>query len=116
MDGTRANRIIVMSAVLTYGLGFFNSTSKGKLPSMRFIIGAGVVFVSLSALADVEPELAAPLALAVVTTSFFSNGTGVMNYLNAKGEVAAKPPPKKVVTHRIITPAHDVGQIPGVSH
>lgn len=115
MDSVKASRIVVMSAGMTYGIGFLNSASRGKMPSMRFVIGAGVVFLTLSALSDIEPDLAAPMALAVVTTAFFSNGSAVLDYVNGRGEITQRRT-RKVVRHRMRTPRADVGQVPGLSH
>lgn len=122
MKSQTAQRIVIVSALITLGVGWFNSAKKGNpLPSWKFIIGGGLTFIVLGIVADFEPEIAGPLALAVVTTALLTEGNGILEYANG-GELT---PPKagaaqtagaehvgaQVVAH---TPAPDVGQIPGV--
>lgn len=88
-----AHKFIVVSATLTFGIGLLNSLIKnGQLPSARFLIGSGVVYVGLSALAEGEPEIAKGLSLAVLTTAMLGNGQGVLTYLEGRGELNTQKP------------------------
>jgi hypothetical protein len=115
MKTQTAQRVVIISAIITLGVGWFNSAKKGKpLPSWRFIIGGGMAFVILGIVADFEPEIAGPLALAVVTTALLTEGNGILEYANT-GELT---PPKPKQPAAPAVPVHTptggtVGQIPG---
>lgn len=114
MKSQTAQRVVIVAAIVTLGVGWFNSAKKGNpLPSWKFIIGGGVTFIVLGIIADFEPEIAGPLALAVMTTALLSEGNGILEYANG-GELT--PPKPKTITppHPVAhTPTPDVGQIPG---
>lgn len=77
------NRIITTAGIIAVAVGSVNAIGKNhKLPSSRFLIGSGVAFLILSAMADVEPELATALAIAVCTTVVLGEGGGVLSYIN----------------------------------
>lgn len=83
-----SSRVIGTCALVTLGVGSLNSIAKNKtLPSSRFLIGTGVAFFILSALAEAEPEVAKALSLAVVTTVVIGQGDGALSYLNHRGEI-----------------------------
>ena len=89
-----AQRVIATSALISVGVGSANSLAKQqKLPSARFLIGSGVAFLALSALAEAEPEVAKALAIAVLTTVLIGQGDGVLSYLNQHGELDTQRTP-----------------------
>lgn len=104
------NRVITTAGIITVAVGTVNAIAKDKrLPSTRFLIGSGVAFLIISALADVEPELASAFAIAVATTVVLGDGGGVLSYINTgeidtqkkKGDHTpdAKGPPTNTNTH-----------------
>lgn len=108
MTGSKAHRIIMLSMLATFAFGFINSFSEkeiakhGKFPApyhVRLFVGAGVVFIVLSATADVEPELAAPFAVLIGATATVTQGAPVIEQLMALAGTdnpPTKPPTKKV--------------------
>lgn len=85
-----ANRVIATAGIIAVAVGSVNAIAKDKkLPSAKFLIGSGVAFLILSAIADVEPELAQALAIAVCTTVILGEGGGVLSYIN-NGEMDTK--------------------------
>lgn len=95
MNQQAAQRTVVLSALFTIGIGWFNAAQHGKLPSSRFLIGSSVAFLTLSVVSDFAPEIAGPLSLAIVTTAFFTEGQGIFTYVNqaAPNASAASGPP-----------------------
>ena len=74
----------------TFSFGFIHSftpeeiAKHGPFPSpyhVRLFIGAGIVFITLSAVADFEPELAAPFAVLIGATATVTTGAPVVNQL-----------------------------------
>jgi hypothetical protein len=101
-----AQRVIATSALISVGVGSANSLAKQhKLPSARFLIGSGVAFLALSALAEAEPEVAQALAIAVLSTVLIGQGDGVLSYLNQHGEIDTQKTPG-------FTPLSTAGQPP----
>lgn len=81
-------RVIATCGLLSVTVGSVNSIAKDKqLPSARFLIGSGVAFLLLSALAEGEPEVAKALSIAVLTTVLIGQGDGVLSYINHRGEI-----------------------------
>lgn len=92
MEGN-TSRIIGTAMLITVGVGTLNSFYKTKKPpSVRFLIGSGAVFVTLSAVGEGEPEIAKALAVAVATTVVLGDGGGVLSYLNQHGETDTTRP------------------------
>lgn len=87
-----AHRIIATSAIISVGVGTVNSMVKyNRPPSMRFLIGSGVAFIALSALAEGEPEVAKALSIAIASTVVLGEGDGVFAYVNKYGEGNTQP-------------------------
>lgn len=83
-----AQRVVATAGILSVGVGSVNALAKHHaLPSARFLIGSGVAFLLLSALAEAEPEVAKALSIAVLTTVLLGEGDGVLSYLNGRGEI-----------------------------
>jgi hypothetical protein len=118
-DGS--HKVVLICAMAVFGLGWFNSNKAGKNPSARFLIGAGVTFTVLSFLSDYSPPAANAFALAIATTAFFSEGTGVLSYLNKNGEINTPSPSEERKSQAPASPGtvhkaspDSVGQIPGI--
>jgi hypothetical protein len=115
-----SHKVVLIGAMITFGLGWFNAEKHGKNPSARFLIGAGVTFTMLSFLADFSPEAANALALAITTTALFSEGNGVLSYINQAGELNTPDAKQEKHSqtprqHPVKKNAHEhVGQIPGL--
>lgn len=83
-----AQRVVATCGLLAVATGSVNSLAKQKrLPSTRFLIGSGVAFLILSALAEAEPDVAKALSIAVLSTVLLGQGDGVLSYLNQHGEI-----------------------------
>lgn len=81
------NRVIATAGIVAVAVGSANAIGKNhKLPSARFLIGSGVAFFLLSALAEVDGEFAQALAIAVCVTVVLGEGGGVLSYIN-NGEI-----------------------------
>ena len=86
-----SQKAVITCGVLTAGVGSLNAVGKHhELPSAKFLIGTGVAFTLLSALAEAEPEVAQALAVAVLVTVLLGEGDGVLSYLNDRGEIDTK--------------------------
>lgn len=85
-------RVIATAGIISVSVGSANSIFRNKrLPSSRFLIGSGVAYLILSALAEGEPELAKGLAIGVMTTILLGEGGGVLSYIN-HGEIDTQKP------------------------
>lgn len=114
-----SHKVVLIGAMITFGLGWFNAEKNGKAPSAKFLIGAGVTFTMLSFLSDFSPEAANALALAITTTALFSEGNGVLAYINQAGELnTPTKAEEKKAQHpkgKVTKSSNDhVGQIPGM--
>lgn len=106
------NKVIPTSALIVLAVGSVNSIARNKrLPSTRFLIGTGVVFLILSALSDLlDEQVANSLSIAVAVTVVLGEGDGVFSYVNRHGEAdtSAKTPKHKPGDHGIVEGvAHD---------
>ena len=90
MTTQRAHQIILLSGLATLTFGFLNSfrpseqARYGQFPSIehvRLFVGAGIVFIGLSAVAEFAPGIAAPFAVAIGTTAVVVQGAPVLNEL-----------------------------------
>ncbi len=94
-----AHKVIATSGLVVVTIGTVNSFSKGTPPSPKFLVGSGAAFLMISALAEVQPEVAQAIALAVMTTVLLGDGGGVLSYISSRGETDTKKlptPPKRV--------------------
>lgn len=87
-------RVIGVAAIVTVGVGTVNAYVKDqKPPSTRFLIGCGMTFLVLSAMAEFPTgeEIAKGLAMGVMTTVLLSGeASGLLSYIN-KGEFDTTP-------------------------
>lgn len=114
-----SHKVVLISAVMVFGLGWFNAHKHNHSPSRRFLIGVGFTFTGLSFLSDYSPEAANALSLAVATTALFSEGNGILSYLNHGGELNTPNRAEERKSQQSRNPTikkaktDSVGQIPG---
>lgn len=99
MTSAEANRLVVISAIFTFGFGFANSftESKGKFPTgaqVRLFIGTGIVYIVLTTLADTKPGLAGPFALTIMVTALITQAVPVVERLDFLTGIGADGEPK----------------------
>lgn len=77
----QSDRIIALSAVGTFGIGFLDSVINPvdgqEFPSVshaRLFVGAGIAFVGCAAIAEVSPSLGSAFAVLMVVTTIVSSG------------------------------------------
>lgn len=105
MNYGRAQSIVFMSGMTVFFLGWFSSAKQGDpLPPAKFLIGASVTFLGLEVLADISPDLAAALAIAVGTTAFFHYGSSILTFINAEPTTATPAPAAAVQTPVHVAP------------
>lgn len=112
-------RVIATAGIISVGVGSVNSIAKDKkLPSAKFLIGSGVAFLLLSALAEVDADLGNALAVAVCATVVIGDGGGVLSYIN-NGEMDTQKKsktPNKSGDHNTASPyAHDPSPRPSAN-
>lgn len=87
---SKDHRVIAACALIAVSVGSANRITKDKqLPSTRFLIGSGVAFLILSAMADMgegAAEVAKGLAAGIMTTVVLGDGGGLLSYID-HGEV-----------------------------
>jgi hypothetical protein len=121
MDNQQSShKVVLVAAMFTFALGWYNSNKAGKNPSAKFLIGAGITFTLLSFLSDYSPQAANAFALAIATTALFSEGSGVLSYINDGGELNTPTASDEKASQAPATPtvsfesSDHVGQIPGI--
>jgi hypothetical protein len=105
-------RVVASAAIISVGVGSANAVLKyHRLPSHRFIVGSGLSYLILSAMAQGEAsgEIAKGLALGVMTTILLGDGGGLFSYIagdaetdTAKKRILADSPPADPDAHRPI--------------
>lgn len=99
MNLAQQRRIIAVSAMLVFALGFLSHAQKGQLPTARFLIGTGGIFTIISVFADLGLPIGAGMALVVTITAILTEGGPVVELLNERsGYKTAKP---KSVTQKL---------------
>lgn len=97
-----AGKVVGIAAVVTLTVGATNSILKDKKPpSGRFLIGTGVAFCILAAMAEFDgsDEIAKGIALGVMTTVVLSGEAGgLLSYIDTGELKTTKPAEDKVKT------------------
>lgn len=82
---------VVLSMVGTGVVIVISDAVEGAFPRPRAILGLGVVYVALAALADLSPRLAVPFSALVFTGVLLTKGShalaGIQSAVNAKGPI-----------------------------
>lgn len=112
-----AQKIIATAGIVSVGVGSANAVLKHKRPpSSKFLIGSGVAYLGLSALAQGQPDVAQGLALGIMTTIVLGEGGGVLSYLDERGETdtqKAKKPKDDEIGAPFNNPARPLEDIGG---
>lgn len=85
MNLAQQRRIIAVSAMLVFALGFLSHAQKGELPTARFLIGTGGIYTIISIFADLGMAIGAGMAMVVTITAVLTEGGPVINLLNERG-------------------------------
>ncbi len=86
MSDAKGKNLIVLSAIITLGLGFLNSyLVKRKNPRIRLFIGAMILYLGLTAWAEFDAKTAGYFAVLIMITALLMEGGGVLNYLMGRG-------------------------------
>lgn len=81
-------KTVITAGFITLIVGVVNSfVQKKQWPSGRFLIGTGIVFFVLSALAEAETEMANALATAVAVFAVLGEGGGIADHITPRGEL-----------------------------
>lgn len=91
-------RVIAVSAMTTFTLGFLGAAEKNETPSARFLIGIGFTFTFISIFSDLGAgDMAAAFAILIMISAVLYEGEDIINLLTqrTKGEVKAKKSTKK---------------------
>jgi hypothetical protein len=84
MNLAQQRRVIAVSAMLVFALGFLSNAEKGQLPQARFLIGAGGLFTLVSVFADFGSPIGAGIAIVVLITAVLTEGEGAIKLLSAR--------------------------------
>lgn len=79
MTTSGAEKLVALSAMTTIGAVSLSSMTKGQMPAIRSLIGAGVTFTVLSAVAEPAPSLAGALAGTIMFTAIVHYGIPLMD-------------------------------------
>ena len=81
-------KTVITAGFITLVVGVVNSfVQKKQWPSGRFLIGTGIVFFVLSALAESEAEMANALATAIAVFAVLGEGGGIADHFTPRGEL-----------------------------
>lgn len=102
MQATQAKTITVLTIATMFGLGMGKSiVVDQQFPPFRFFAATGFAAFLLSAAADVEPEVAGPFALLILTVVFLEEAPPLIQALDGTPSApttrrpAARRPPTK---------------------
>lgn len=83
MNGDSSKKVTVLAIASMFGLGMAKSLLVDKrMPPFRFFAANGFAAFLLSAAADVEPDIAGPFSLLVLTVVALEEGPPVLKALN----------------------------------
>lgn len=84
MNTATQRRLVAVSALVTFTLGYISATAKGEVPSARFLIGIGVTFTLISVITDLGSPIGAGFALLIMLTALLTQGIEVFDFLNKR--------------------------------
>lgn len=92
MNIATQRRIIALSALVTFSLGFLKATNDGELPSATFLVGVGVAFTLISVITDLGSSIGAGFAILIMIGSILTQFDDVMELLDKRsgGNLAGK--------------------------
>lgn len=98
MQVAQQRRVIAVSAMATFGLGFLGAAHREEAPSARFLVGVGFTYTFVSVCADLGAgDLAAGFAILIMIAAVLYEGEDITNLFTerAKGEVKVGEKGKK---------------------
>ena len=90
MGVAQQRRIIAISAMVTFTLGFLGAAHKDETPSARFLIGIGFTYTFVSVFADLGAgDMAAAFAILIMIGALLYEGEDIVGLLSerSKGKV-----------------------------
>jgi hypothetical protein len=98
MTLSQQRRIIAVSSMVVFTLGFFGAAQKNQLPNARFLIGIGFTYTFISVFADLGAgDFGAGLAILVMISAILFEGEDLINLLTQRAKGKVKPVTKKQV-------------------
>lgn len=107
MNLAQQRRIVAVSAMLVFALGFLSHASKGQLPTARFLIGTGGLYTVISIFTDLGLAIGAGMSLVVLITATLTEGGPVIKLLNERGGIT-QPSTKAPRATEEVAPGVDV--------
>lgn len=93
MTQGQSRRIIAVSSMVVFSLGFLNAAQNEEVPSARFLIGVGFTYTFISIIADLGAgDFAAGFAILILISAVLFEGEDLMHLLTKR---AGKAKPKK---------------------
>lgn len=84
MNLAQQRRIVAVSAMVVFALGFLSHAQKGELPTARFLIGTGGLFTVISIFTDLGLAIGAGMSLVVLISATLTEGGPVIKLLNER--------------------------------
>lgn len=85
MNLAQQRRIVAVSAMVVFALGFLSHARKGQLPTARFLIGTGGLYTIISIFTDLGLAIGAGMSIVVLITATLTEGGPVIKLLNERG-------------------------------
>src|ERR1700753_1164536 len=101
MNLAQQRRIVAVSAMVVFALGFLSHAQKGQLPTARFLIGTGGLYTIISIFTDLGLAIGSGMAVVVLISATLTEGGPVIKLLNERGgyqEPTTKEPKAPRVT------------------
>lgn len=91
MSVSQQRRIIAVSSMVVFAMGFVSIINKGRTPdeATRFFIGVGIAYTIVSILSDMGSELGAGFAILIMLAAFIKEGDTVFGFLLQRGRSKA---------------------------
>jgi hypothetical protein len=91
MNLAQQRRVIAVSAMLVFAIGFLAKAEEGELPTARFLIGTGGIFTLVSVFADFGSPIGAGMAIVVLLTATLTQGEKALALLTRRAGGYKKP-------------------------
>ena len=94
---TNGSKVVAVTAMVTFSLGFLKAANDGELPSARFLVGVGVAFTIVSVMTDLGSPAGPAFAVLIMLTAIFNQVPDVIKLLDKSsgGGLMDKPKSKK---------------------
>lgn len=87
MNLAQQRRMIAISAMVVFALGFLSHAQKGQLPTARFLVGTGGIFTIVSIFADLGLAIGAGMSVIVMLTAILTEGQPAIELLNTRAKI-----------------------------